>query len=147
MMPARLTSLTPSELLQPIWKEIDSLNAREHYKEAYQYLRFVTTELTILHEAIIDTSSILATRPDTSSSFHQLMMQIEAQLKPVKDESVIRYMVSLRVVLQTIHKMLCQIGCFDLEMFITELCLDQCNQLSCEDLSQIETHLPSPPLH
>ena len=75
-----LGTLASPELLQPIWNEIDSLDEREHYKEAYQYLRFVTKELTLLHEATIAVSSLLNVAPDVHWPFEQLQKQLEQQL-------------------------------------------------------------------
>ena len=42
--------LMPPELLEPLWKDIDALEARGCYKEAYQYLRTVTNELNQLRD-------------------------------------------------------------------------------------------------
>lgn len=148
----RLGMLAPPELLQPIWKEIDSLDEREHYKEAYQYLRFVTKELTLLHEATIAVSSLLNVAPDVHWPFEQLQMQLEQQLRPIRDSSLLRYIESIRTVLQAVHRALSQRGAVELEKLTTELCAYQCEQLNSEDLGhpthwEFDSGQPSSQLH
>ncbi len=148
----RLGMLASPELLQPIWKEIDSLDEREHYKEAYQYLRFVTKELTLLHEATIAVSSLLNVTPDVHWRFEQLQMQLEQQLQPIRDSSLLRYIESIRTVLQAVHRALSQRSSVELEKLTTELCAYQCEQLNSEDLDhpthrEFEPGQPSSQLH
>ena len=148
----RLGMLAPPELLQPIWNEIDSLDEREHYKEAYQYLRFVTKELTLLHEATIAVSSLLNVAPDVHWPFEQLQMQLEQQLQPIRDSSLLRYIESIRTVLQAVHRALSQRGGVELEKLTTELCAYQCELLNSEDLDhsthwEFEPGQPSSQLH
>ena len=148
----RLGMLAPPELLQPIWKEIDSLDEREHYKEAYQYLRFVTKELTLLHEATIAVSSLLNVAPDVHWPFEQLQKQLEQQLQPIRDSSLLRYIESIRTVLQAVHRALSQRGGVELEKLTSELCAYQCEQLNSEDLDhsthwELEPGQPSSQLH
>ena len=147
-----LGTLASPELLQPIWNEIDSLDEREHYKEAYQYLRFVTKELTLLHEATIAVSSLLNVTPDVHWPFEQLQMQLEQQLQPIRDSSLLRYIESIRTVLQAVHRALSQRGGVELEKLTTELCAYQCEQLNSEDLDHpthwaFEPGEPSSQLH
>ena len=147
-----LGTLASPELLQPIWKEIDSLDEREHYKEAYQYLRFVTKELTLLHEATIAVSSLLNVAPDVHWPFEQLQRQLEQQLQPIRDSSLLRYIESIRTVLQAVHRALSQRGGVELEKLTTELCTYQCEQLNSEDLDhpthwEFEPGQPSSQLH
>lgn len=130
-----LGTLASPELLQPIWKEIDSLDEREHYKEAYQYLRFVTNELTLLHEATIAVSSLLTVSNDWP--FEQLQKQLEQQLQPIRDSSLLRYIESLRTVLQAAHQALhTERGGVEPDILITELCANKCAQLEREELDQ-----------
>ena len=132
-----LGTLASPELLQPIWNEIDSLDEREHYKEAYQYLRFVTKELTLLHEATIAVSSLLNVTPDVHWPFEQLQKQLEQQLQPIRDSSLLRYIESLRTVLQAAHQALhTERGGVEPDILITELCANQCAQLEREELDQ-----------
>ena len=147
-----LGTLASPELLQPIWNEIDSLDEREHYKEAYQYLRFVTKELTLLHEATIAVSSLLNVAPDVHWPFEQLQKQLEQQLQPIRDSSLLRYIESLRTVLQAVHRALSQRSGVELEKLTTELCAYQCEQLNSEDLDhpthwEFEPGQPSSQLH
>ena len=147
-----LGTLASPELLQPIWNEIDSLDEREHYKEAYQYLRFVTKELTLLHEATIAVSSLLNVAPDVHWPFEQLQRQLEQQLQPIRDSSLLRYIESIRTVLQAVHRALSQRSGVELEKLTTELCTYQCEQLNSEDLDhpthwEFEPGQPSSRLH
>ena len=147
-----LGTLASPELLQPIWNEIDSLDEREHYKEAYQYLRFVTKELTLLHEATIAVSSLLNVTPDVHWPFEQLQRQLEQQLQPIRDSSLLRYIESIRTVLQAVHRALSQRSGVELEKLTTELCTYQCEQLNSEDLDhpthwEFEPGQPSSRLH
>jgi hypothetical protein len=147
-----LGTLASTELLQPIWKEIDSLDEREHYKEAYQYLRFVTKELTLLHEATIAVSSLLNVTPNVHWPFEQLQRQLEQQLQPIRDNSLLRYIESIRTVLQAVHRALSQRSGVELEKLTTELCAYQCEQLNSEELDhpthwEFEPVQPSSQLH
>ena len=153
MTPDHLCTLTSPELLQPIWKEIDSLNEREYYKEAYQYLRIVTNELSLLHESTLAVNSLLNVNPHDSWSLRRLQMLLERQLKPIRDFSLLRYIESLRIVLQGIHQTFHYQGCCpELEKVTVELCDYQCERLENEDLDQttdwgFELNLPPTKLH
>ena len=115
--------LMPPELLEPLWKDIDALEARGCYKEAYQYLRTVTNELNQLREARISVCCLLESSAETWRSFQTLQSLMGQHLTPVREHSPLMYLESLRSIMQTVHQALLYKSNFsELQVLVIELC-------------------------
>ena len=132
--------LMPPELLEPLWKDIDALEARGCYKEAYQYLRTVTNELNQLREARISVCCLLESSTETWSSFQTLQSLVGQHLTPVREHSPLMYLESLRSIMQTVHQALLYKSNFsELQELVIELCNAHCDRL--------ENNLELPEIH
>ena len=115
--------LMPPELLEPLWKDIDALEARGCYKEAYQYLRTVTNELNQLREARISVCCLLESSAETWRNFQTLQSLMGQHLTPVREHSPLMYLESLRLIMQTVHQALvCKSNFSELQALVIELC-------------------------
>ena len=122
--------LVSPELLDPLWKDIDTLESRGCYKEAYQYLRTVTDELNLLREARISVCCLLESGTEAWSSFQTLQALMEQHLAPVKEHSKLMFLESLRAIMQAVHQaLLCKVSVHELQALVITLCSAHCNQL------------------
>ncbi len=132
--------LMPPELLEPLWKDIDALEARGCYKEAYQYLRTVTNELNQLREARISVCCLLESSAETWRSFQTLQSLMGQHLTPVREHSPLMYLESLRSIMQTVHQALLYKSNFsELQVLVIELCNAHSDRL--------ENNLELPEIH
>lgn len=122
--------LVSPELLDPLWKDIDTLESRGCYKEAYQYLRTVTDELNLLREARISVCCLLESGTEAWSSFQTLQALMSQHLAPVKEHSKLMFLESLRAIMQAAHQaLLCKVSVHELQALVITLCSAHCDRL------------------
>ena len=122
--------LVSPELLDPLWKDIDTLESRGCYKEAYQYLRTVTDELNLLREARISVCCLLERGTEAWSTFQTLQALMSQHLAPVKEHSKLMFLESLRAIMQAAHQaLLCKVSVHELQALVITLCSAHCDRL------------------
>ena len=121
--------LIPPSVLEPIWEDIDGLESRGCYKEAYQYLRTVTNELNLIRETRIGMCCALESDAETWSDFQSLQSLMVQHLEPIKENSKLMYLESLRTIMQSAHDALLNKMLFaELQVLLIELCSAYCEQ-------------------
>lgn len=123
--------LVSQALLEPIWKDIDDLETRGYYKQAYQYLRTVTDELNLLREARSGICCLLERNTEAGSNFQALQSLIAQRLEPIREHCKLMYLESIRSIMQTTHQaLLCKTSFSELQRLVIKLCTMHCNQLA-----------------
>lgn len=132
--------LVSPTLLDPIWKDINRLETRGYYKEAYQYLRTVTDELNQLREAMMGVCCLLDRETEEWRGFQTLQTLMSQHLAPVKEHSKLMFLESLRTIMQAVHQaLLCKVSVHELQTVVITLCSVHCDQIE-HDAGLAELH-------
>lgn len=128
--------LLPSGLLNPIWEDIRKLEAQGNYKEAFLYLRTVTTEVNSLNQVNISICCLL----DRPASLLALLSMVVERLVPIEECSNLMYLESLRMIMESVLRAIeLNASTPEIQSTISELCEHHNDRLfSQTDLASFE---------